>query len=267
VVNLPWLWLNEAAMIVAARLSMAQSQNYDEAASALANARREIVNWAHRGALEVQGKHWTQLETEHEDPAYFDDKDWVSLKPGVWEAERLAHYTEPGTVATSSLSEHQEDGESTKAAEINLESLWEIPAQFPMPALPYVVINWERNSLEFHHTDEAHGYFDLRVRTYVIDQIIAPSTHVVTGNTDTGKQTTSTPPPKNPGGAPRKFADDLLIEIIRIANHPDGLPENKGDLVRQLRAYNNHTWGDEIPSESTIQRIVKMVYERIFQKP
>ncbi len=57
--------------------------------------------------------------------------------------------------------------------------------------------------------------------------------------------------------------DDLLIEIVRIANTPDGLPEKKSELQQQLRELD---WERDGPSESTIYQIVTEVYDRIFSR-
>lgn len=87
---------------------------------------------------------------------------------------------------------------------------------------------------------------------------------------DAGQQSgpIATPLSKDPGGAPRKFADDLFREIIRVAIGIYGFTEDKSGLVRQLRKYNDPSWGENIPSESTITRIMTMVYKHVFpQKP
>jgi hypothetical protein len=99
-----------------------------------------------------------------------------------------------------------------------------------------IVVDWGLNRLTFEDKGdpedfhEPYGYCDLRVRALEIDQIIPSPAPNEAEDTDTETQTrsTGTTSGKNPGGAPRKFADGLFIEIIRIANGIDGLPENKG---------------------------------------
>jgi hypothetical protein len=68
---------------------------------------------------------------------------------------------------------------------------------------------------------------------------------------------------KNTGGAPRKWRDDLFIEIIRIANTPDGLPETKIELQKRLRSLD---WKEDGPSDSTIYQIVSEVYDRVVSR-
>jgi hypothetical protein len=272
-VNLSWIWLNEAALIVAERLASDRQPYSDDAAAALDNARKELLSWARRGSLEIQGKYWSLPEAAG-DPSYLDDKDWISLKSSLWKPSRLAHFAAPASRASSPVPEHQLDGgDSTPGKGVtDFETLLSNSQNNPLIKSYDIVVDWDLNSLTFEDNGdpedfhEPYGYCDLRVRALEIDQIIPPPAQYEAGNSDTGNQvqSTSPPPPKNRGGAPRKFVDDLLIEIIRIANHPDGLPDNKEDLVRLLREYNCPSWGENIPSESTRLRIATMVYERIF---
>jgi hypothetical protein len=276
VVNLPWLWLNEAALKVAERLARGRSQTPEDAAAALNDARRELLSWAHRGALEIQGKYWSLPEAA-ESSIYLDDKDWISLKSSLWESARLAHYKTPASLVPSSPEHRNDKRKWTLDSELpSFETLLFNSQNNPQIRQHDIVIDWGLNTIIFEDSGDPgdfyqpYGYRDLRVRALEIDQIIPPLTHAV-GDGDTGKQNRpiSVPPSKNPGGAPRKFADDLLIEIIKIANRPDGLPDNKQDLVRMLKEYHAPSWGDnDFPSESTIQQIVSRVYKRIFpQKP
>jgi hypothetical protein len=262
VVNLSWLWLNEAALIVAERLANERPQNSDDAAAGLDTARKELLSWAHRGALEIQGKYWSLPEAA-EDSSYLDDKDWISLKSSLWEPERLAHWAQSATAAASFRPEHQNDEGNLRPREVNFELLLSEPPTIQSNPKPYIVVDWDLNSLSFNHADDPYGYCNLRVRALEIDQIIPPPTQDAAGNSDTGKQNRSTStPPKHPGGAPRKYRDDLLIEIIRIADL-DGLPENKSELERQLREWNDQNREDDIPSVSTIYNIVREVYKKL----
>ena len=272
-VTLPWLWLNEAALIVAERLASDRSQDSDFASS-LDNARKELLGWAHRGSLEIQGKYWSLPEAAV-GPGYLDDKDWISLKSSLWEPSRLAHFTGPAPLPASPLPEHQRDeGNLASGGDITDFDALLSKSQNGLEIKLYdIVVDWDLNTLTFEdrgddpeHVYEPYGYCDLRVRAGEIDHIILPQTQDQTRSIDAGKQSgpIATPLSKNPGGAPRKFADDLFIEIIKVANGIDGLPEDKSDLVRQLRKYNDPSWGQNIPSESTITRIVTIVYKRVF---
>ena len=59
--------------------------------------------------------------------------------------------------------------------------------------------------------------------------------------------------PKSKGGRPREYDwDALTIEIIRIANSPDGLPETQAKLVAQLLQWCENTWGKQ-PAESSVK--------------
>jgi hypothetical protein len=95
VVKLPWLWLNEVALIVAERIAKEQPRRFNDTASALYGARQDLLGWAHRGALEVQGKYWSLPEAV-ENSTYFDDQDWVAIKASLWEPGRLWRYAAAG---------------------------------------------------------------------------------------------------------------------------------------------------------------------------
>ncbi len=171
----------------------------------------------------------------------------------------MAHSTAPAPLAASSLPKHQHDERNSISNRefADFEKLLSNSQNSRQIKHRDIYVDWERNSLTFEDRGdpaefcEPYGYCDLRVRALEIDQIIPPQTQDETGDTDAVRQTgsTGTPSPRNPGGAPRKFADDLFIEIVRIANGIDGLPENKSDLIRHLREYNDPSWGENIPSE------------------
>ena len=65
---------------------------------------------------------------------------------------------------------------------------------------------------------------------------------------------------KNKGGRPPEHDwDACIIEIIRTANTPDGLPESQAELVRQLSEWFSKTYNNE-PAESSIKSRVSRIY-------
>jgi hypothetical protein len=249
----------------AERLASDRPQNSDDAASALDDARKELLSWAHRGALEIQGKYWSLPEAA--EPIYLDDKEWTPLSSSLWDPKRLTHYTRPIHLDISAQKN------STSEQQIPyVTTVLHLLCNDVKPTLVHhdIVVDWEINSLTFEDGGDPedfydpHGYCNLRVRAGEIDQIISPPTQDEAGNIDIGKQnrSTSTSTSKNPSGAPRKYRDDLLIEIIRIADL-DGLPEDKSDLERQLREWNDPNRQDHLPSVSTIYNIVREVYKKL----
>ena len=71
-------------------------------------------------------------------------------------------------------------------------------------------------------------------------------------------------PSKSKGGRPREYDwDALTIEIIRIANSPDGLPETQSELIERLLQWCENAWGKaaacrqqrQIPRFQDIQRV------------
>ena len=74
---------------------------------------------------------------------------------------------------------------------------------------------------------------------------------------------------KSKGGRPREYDwDALTIEIIRIANSPDGLPESQAALVEQLLQWCENTWGKQ-PAESSVKARISKVFRALGlgQKP
>ncbi len=270
-VKLPWLWLNEAAFVVAERIAKEQPQRFGDLASALESARQELLDWAHRGALEIQGKYWSFPDTA-EDSTYLDDKDWETLKASIWEPGRLRHYTSSGPAAVSPTS--PQDGEqllqTVDIMDFLLASKLET-ASDPTAVNCHISVNWPDNILTIDDPDgsDPYGYRDLRVRALEIDEILPPAeAETATPDAPNEKSGSSTGAPRTDrGGAPRKFRDDLFIEIIKIANL-DGLPDNKSDLMHRLREWNDPDKENHLPSDSTIYQIVTEVYRRLrVQKP
>lgn len=66
--------------------------------------------------------------------------------------------------------------------------------------------------------------------------------------------------PKNEGGRPLKY-DWLEFhrEIIRIANHVDGLPESKVALINKMREWTEKNWGKS-PGETMLEQHVSAIY-------
>ena len=74
---------------------------------------------------------------------------------------------------------------------------------------------------------------------------------------------------KSKGGRPQEYDwDALTIEIIRIANSPDGLPESQAALVEQLLQWCENTWGKQ-PAESSVKARISKIFRALGlgQKP
>jgi hypothetical protein len=74
---------------------------------------------------------------------------------------------------------------------------------------------------------------------------------------------------KPKGGRPTEYDwDAFAIEIIRIANHPDGLPDKQSELIKRLLQWCEDTW-DREPAESGVKARVSRIYNGLGkgQKP
>ena len=67
-------------------------------------------------------------------------------------------------------------------------------------------------------------------------------------------------PIKSKGGRPPEYDwDAFTVEIIRIANHPDGLPDKQSELIKRMLQWCQDTWGRE-PAESGVKARVSNIY-------
>ena len=70
-------------------------------------------------------------------------------------------------------------------------------------------------------------------------------------------------PSKSKGGRPREYDwDALTIEIIRIANSPDGLPETQSELIERLLQWCENAWGKQ-PADSSVKSRVSKIYNEL----
>jgi hypothetical protein len=69
--------------------------------------------------------------------------------------------------------------------------------------------------------------------------------------------------PINRGGRPNEHDwNTFILEIIRRANQPDGLPEIQAELVRDMLAWFQSTYGRE-PAESSVKERVSKIYKHL----
>jgi hypothetical protein len=190
--NSTWLWLHEAANLVASRLAETAPDKASNPKTALNEARRQLLDQAYRGSLEVQGK---PGDPETEPPLSL--RDWVVVNSSFWDPNHR-----PATGAISDIS---------------------------------LTVIWENNCFTYEDEGIYWGYDNLRVQKTDIDRHW-PCQTVAAVNEATRRMSSNATnaPQRNPGGAPRKYRDDLLIEIIRIADIA-GLPDRRSDLFQQLR--------------------------------
>jgi len=75
------------------------------------------------------------------------------------------------------------------------------------------------------------------------------------------KQASQTKVEANPGGRPTEYDwDGFTMEIIRLANTPDGLPETQAELNQIMLQWFNNSYGKE-PAESSVKSRISKVYK------
>ena len=117
-----------------------------------------------------------------------------------------------------------------------------------------VTIHWDSNSFVFENIEiDNCGFEELKVRREDLDRLW-PSTY--TAN--------SRPSARNPGGRPLKFDwVEFLIEVISVANTPDGLPDksDKHELASRMLDWCHQVWGDNAPSQTSVDNLIRRIYD------
>ena len=72
--------------------------------------------------------------------------------------------------------------------------------------------------------------------------------------------------PANPGGRPAEYDwDSFMLEIIRRAHTPDGLPDSQAQLVRDMLEWFTATSGSE-PAESSVKLRTSKIYKYLSEE-
>ena len=214
-------------MRIADRIAEAEPEKFPSAAGALYEARNQLLDQAHRGAVEIHGK----PDDPEAKELSFARRDWVTVHSSFWDP---IYGPTRNTFAI-----------------INFDLIW------------------ENNVFSYEEEGLAFGYSDLRVQATDVDRIWPPQKGTTVDDVPeriSSPSSSTVPSQRNPGGAPRKYRDDLFVEIIRVANTPDGLPE-RPKLFQQLTEFGVGRWGPDACSKSTIDDVLRLVYGRLAQKP
>lgn len=67
---------------------------------------------------------------------------------------------------------------------------------------------------------------------------------------------------KNQGGRPLKDWEAFLIEVVSIANQPDGLPETQSALSARMLEWAEQNM-DDPPKETAVRDMVSAIYRRV----
>lgn len=72
-------------------------------------------------------------------------------------------------------------------------------------------------------------------------------------------------PNQNKGGRPEEYDwDTFHLEIVRLSNHPDGLPGTRAELIKIMLAWFQETYGRE-PAESSVKNRISKIYNYLEQ--
>ena len=92
---------------------------------------------------------------------------------------------------------------------------------------------------------------------FLFDTMLA---QVAANNPDAPADKSPAPKAVNKGGRPREWDwDAMFIEMFRVANSPDGLPDKQADMVRHLQSWFSKAIDAE-PAETEIKARVSKIY-------
>jgi len=221
-----WLKLNNAVELIARRLAEAEPSKFTTE-TALAEARSQLLTQAFIGSLQIEGVPGNPEEQKPGDPS---QDNWVAVYSSFWDPTYRP-------VTGSSI--------------IGLQLIW------------------QNNCFSYEKEGICFGYSRLRVQAADIGRIWPHE--AVTDSEKAASPTTllsnaKTTIQRDPGGAPRKYRDDLFIEIIRWTDeNAHQIREKKAELFKHLRDLHLSHWGpNESPSDSTIREILNKICDRLY---
>jgi hypothetical protein len=68
----------------------------------------------------------------------------------------------------------------------------------------------------------------------------------------------------NAGAKPKYDWESFYLEVIRIANTPDGLPETKADMISIMAQWCQNTWNEE-PSDTSLKDKIYPIHDYVFK--
>jgi hypothetical protein len=75
------------------------------------------------------------------------------------------------------------------------------------------------------------------------------------------KSNSTSTPAANRGGRPAEYDwDSFMLEIVRRANNPDGLPDSQADLIRDMQQWFADKFESE-PAESSVKSRISKIYK------
>jgi len=219
--NSKWLWLSEAADRIASRLTQAEPERFASRKKALRVACNQLLDEAYRGDIKVRGK-----DVVPQEEPQFDPRKWKVPKTEFWDP-------------------------------IHRQKRTRSPLR--------VELNWMKNCILCEAEGAEWIIGSLQVKADDIDHIwpqqTLASSQLAAHDSPASDETKAKPELTNSGGRPSIYKDDIIREMIRIANTPDGLPDNANELSQRLKKLNLPHWPDGGPSPNLIPGIVKKYYD------
>lgn len=215
------------------------------------------------------------------DPWKGQPTDWMSELPAVYHnqdglllGDALKRYSDPSVWARYELISSDNTTEIIKQREELKRGFEQHLRQGRLVARGYAMpVSMEAPPIYISRDKADIGEFNYEFSTFKLDslelrgvRIFKPeevNAHTTPPLSEPKPYMPSTAPSANTGGRPQKFDwEAFLIEVVRIANTPDGLPPRKAELVTMMLSWCTDNW-NESPGESTVRERVRRVYDTL----
>jgi hypothetical protein len=159
----PFLWLKEAANPIARQLASANPTRYPDEASALDNARKQLVRALFDGAVHSEGVRWwgpPGAEDPSELPPVPEPDEWEQIDAGWWSHERFESYVVRHRQTELEFLLLRPEGSTEEwVPELPMEQVLE-----GANVLDIIIVSWVANALDFKGFEGDQGYVRVRVR-------------------------------------------------------------------------------------------------------
>jgi hypothetical protein len=158
-----FLWLNDAASLIARQLASAHPTQYPDKVSALDDARRQLVRALFHGAVYSEGVRWwgnTGAEDPSGPPPIPEPEEWKQIDPGWWSHERYEQYVTRHQQTESDFLFFRPEGSTEKwVPKLPIEQILE-----DTNVLDIIIVAWDANSFDFKGFEGEEGYARIWVR-------------------------------------------------------------------------------------------------------
>jgi hypothetical protein len=157
------LWQNDAASLIARQLASAHPTMHPDAASALDNARRQLIRALFDGAVHSEGVRWwgnPGPDDPSEPPPIPEPDEWKQIDPGWWSHERYERYVVRHQQTELEFLLLRSEGSTEEwVPKLPVEQVFE-----GTNVLDKIIVSWDASAFDFQGFEGDQGYSRIRVR-------------------------------------------------------------------------------------------------------